>query len=326
MKKARYLPMGALGLVVMASAARADNAGSSDSSNPYGQADPDGVPVALDMGRPKQPSQADIEEARQQQARAAQQKDWLVRSYEAQLKARAQSDPSADQDSNLYYQLSSNPDMAKLAGLTALDPNNSPADQNGATVPKRATDSMQSDAAQSAKRPFAPGYVFKPLITPFSAPGAVVRDYYASLPVAMPSPLFTDSAPKPAESKRAQSPDSADIETPGMIAAGNDAASDADNLSLDILPGETIEQARQRQDDTKLELPLPMTADELHKRDLIKLAPPSATKQTTPTTAAAAPAKNVPLEDPDEPIPISRQPIITPIRAPIANPYDILDR
>ena len=69
-----------------------------------------------------------------------------------------------------------------------------------------------------------------------------------------------------------------------------------------------------------------MSAAQLHKEQAAALSVPGAS--TTAQTAAPAPlsVKTVPIEDPNAPLPVSKVPPINPVRSPIANPYDILNR
>jgi hypothetical protein len=68
-----------------------------------------------------------------------------------------------------------------------------------------------------------------------------------------------------------------------------------------------------------------MDASQLHQEQADTLSAPSA--PSVVQTAAPAPVKPVvPTEDPNAPLPVSKAPPITPVRTPIANPFDILDR
>ncbi len=73
-----------------------------------------------------------------------------------------------------------------------------------------------------------------------------------------------------------------------------------------------------------------MDADQLHKQQAATLSVNGTSpvaKTATATTATTKPVKVVdPMEDPEAPIPVNRQPQINPVRAPIASPFDILNR
>jgi hypothetical protein len=333
MKIARYLSIAMVGLFVVTTRASADPTASAPAADPYTQYDPDGVPLSVTRPQPKRYSEEDLKAIHKQQEKAALDKNWLLRNYEQQLRTRAAAKPSGEQDANLYYQLSSNKELAKLAGLPALD-----SDSQDSTTPYRtgAVHSGQGSVtlradASSAATSGSPshGNLFKPLITPLSAPDAAgLHNFYSSLPVAMASPLAGSLPKTPPMLNADQSQNSSDIETPGMVAAEKDPLMNNKNISdlaLDILPGESIEQAKAHQDNnTKLELPLPMDANQLHKAQAAALGVPGA--PITAPTAAPTPVKPVPIDDEDAPLPVSKAPQINPVRAPIANPYDILNR
>ena len=173
MKIARYVPIGMLGLFVVTIRASADPTAPDPVDNPYTQYDPDGIPLAVTHPQPQRLSQDELDAIHKQQEQAALDKNWLLRNYEKQLQARAANSPE-DQSANLYYQLSSNKDLAKLAGLPALDSDS----QDGATAlpngraPFRpGPGDLRADASSAATSGFpSHGNLFKPLITPLSAP------------------------------------------------------------------------------------------------------------------------------------------------------------
>ena len=112
-----------------------------------------------------------------------------------------------------------------------------------------------------------------------------------------------------------------------MVAAEKNQLMDTSaRIYLDILPGESIDQAKAHQDNTtKLELPLPMDANQLHKEQATTLSAPGA-PNAAQTAPPAAPVKPIPINDEDAPLPVSKESQINPVRSPIGNPYDILDR
>src|ERR1700692_3315704 len=116
----RSLSISMLGLFLVTIGARADPSSSAPAYDLNTQVDPDGVPYAVTQAHQAQPSQADIEAARKQREEAATNKNWLVNSYERQLQSHHQAGSSNDQSSNLYFQLSSNKELAKLAGLPLI--------------------------------------------------------------------------------------------------------------------------------------------------------------------------------------------------------------
>jgi len=335
MKIARYLSITMLGLFVFTIEANADPTDSVPSAsdpndNLFIQPDPDGVPLSVTQPQSRQLTQEEVNEIHKRQVRAALDKNWLLRGYEQQLQTHAAANSSRNQDANLFYQLSSNKELAKLAGLPALDLDT----QNDTVLAPRsnqASVTLRADASSTAKTKSgfsSPGNLFKPMITPFSAPNAAgPLKIYPSLPVSMASPFSGNLQQTPPAPKVDLSQDSTDIETPGMIAAKKNPLQDlsSSDLTLDILPGESIEQARAHQDNnTKLELPLPMDANQLRKEQAAALSVPSL--QNTSQTTTPTPVKPVPINDEDAPLPVSKTPPINPVRAPIANPFDILNR
>ena len=333
MKIAHYTWMGTLGFFVVATQASADSTVSEPTDNPYTQTDADGVPLAVTHPQAQRLSQAQIDAIHKQQEQAALDKDWLLRDYEKQVEARA-AKSSEDQSANLYYQLSSNKELAKLAGVPALDSD----DQESATAYRTgAPPSSQGSGALRGAAYSATGSAFRshanlfqPLITPLSAPDvAGLHNFYSSPPLSMASPISGGLPQTPPAPKTDQYRDSSDLETPGMVAAEKNPLTDAGapDLTLDILPGETIERTKARQNDSnKLELPLPMDADQLHQEQAATLNVPGVPNAAQTATPAPAPVKAVPIDDENAPLPVSKAPQINPVRPSIANPYDILDR
>jgi hypothetical protein len=337
MKIARYLSMTVLGLVAVTTRASADSSASDPANNPsdpadspYAQYDPDGVPLSVTQPQSAPLTQDEIKAIHKQQQEATLDKDWLLRNYEQQLQARAAANPSEEQGANLYYELSSNKDLAKLAGLPALD-----SDRPDSTAPAtrlgQGPVTLRSDASSKAtSNSLSRGYLLKPLVTPFSAPDAAgLHNFYSSLPGSRAPSFFGNRPQTPPAPNPDQSQDSSDIETPGMIAAEKNPLTDTStsDLTLDMLPGESIEQAKAHQDNNaKLELPLPMDAAQLHKEQATALSVPSLPNAAQPPTAATTTPVQTPLDDPNAPMPVSKAPQINPIRAPLANPYDILNR
>ena len=193
MKIARYASMGMLGLFVVATRAGADSSASLPEVNPYTQYDPDGVPLAVTRPQSKPLSQEEISTIQKQQEQADLDRNWLLRGYEQQLQAR-DGKSAGDQSTNLYYQLSSNKELAKLAGLPALDSDNqasSTPSRTGAAPSGQGSVTLRADASPATKVGFlSHGDLLKPLVTPLSAPDAAgLHNFYSSLPVSMPSPV-----------------------------------------------------------------------------------------------------------------------------------------
>jgi hypothetical protein len=334
MKIARYFPIAMLGLFMIAARASADPSIAEQANNSYLQTDPDGIPLSISQPQSKQLSPEEIQAIGEAQRQAALNKNWLLRGYEQQLHDRAAADPSQDPNANLYYELSSNKELAKLAGLPALDPDSpdpTASVRTGATSSDQGSVTLRTDASPAAlSGSLSHGNLFTPLITPLSAPeaGGLHNFYSFELPVSMASPLV-ENLPHPTAPKADQSQDSLDIETPGMVAAKADPLMDTipSDLPLDALPGETTESAKARaESNNDLTLPLPMDANQFHQEQASTLHAPSAPSAVQTPAPASAPVKPVPIEDPNAPLAVSKAPPITPVRTPIANPFDILDR
>jgi hypothetical protein len=332
MKTGRYVSIAMLGIFVVTARASADSSGSdpaNDPINPYTQYDPDGIPLSVTRPQPKPVSQEQADAMRKEQARAALDKNWLLRNYEQQLRARA-AKSSEGQSANLYYQLSSNKELAKLAGLPALDSeaqDSSTFYRTGATPSGRGALALRADTSSGS--PSHPSF-FKPLLTPLnSASASAANSFYAPLAISMPSPVSSGYSQTPPAPEAKQSRISSDLETPGMVAAGKNPLMDMTtrDLTLDILPGESIVQARAHQDNNiKLELPLPMDVNRLHKSQAATLSVPGASNTAQTPKPTPAPVKPLPTDDESAPLPVSKAPAINPVRAPVANPYDILNR
>ena len=313
MKIDRCVLVAVIGLFALTTTAIADPDPEAD--NPNLQYDPDGVPLSVTKPRPEQLSPDEIAAFRKQQAQAELDRNWLVRGYESELKKNSNSDES----SNLYYQISSNRDLAKLAGLPDVgDDNDSSNNQpQPSTQPPVPENRRPAGAAMQSG-----GAFLKPFITPMSAPTAAgLPNFYSSLggsPYGSPA-----GPPAVAKPSRAPAEDPADIDTPGMIAA--DKNPETLDLSLDVLPGESVEHARDHQDNnTLLTLPMAPDADQLHRAQAVAFAPQGTAPPATAPTSVTP--KAVLVNPADAPVPVSQAPVINPERAPIANPYDILDR
>jgi hypothetical protein len=332
MKIVCYLSMTMLGLFALTTGASADPSDSNSTDNSLLQTDPDGVPLLLSQPQPL--SQGELDAIQEAQEKAVLNKDWLLRGYEQQLRAHAAADPSEDPNANFYFELSSNKALAKLAGVPALDSDGSDstaAYRTGATPSVRGAATLRTDTSSAAATSFqSHGNLFQPLITPLSVAeaGGLHNFYSFQLPVSMASPLV-ENLPHPTAPKADSSPDSPDIDTPGMVAAETNPLTDtsSSDLSLDLLPGETIEQAKAREEtNNELELPLPMDAGQLHQEQTATLSAPGVPHAAQAPTPAPVTAKQIPVNDDVTPLPVSKAPQINPVRTPIANPYDILDR
>jgi len=332
MKNARTLAVMTVGFFAFANAATADATTSGPIDTPYTQYDPDGVPYAATQPQQTALTPEEISALRKAQEKAAQERDWLLSTYERELQSHSANSKS-DKSANLYYQLSTNKELAKLAGLPVID-----TDEPEGTVPVPHSSTgpakLHPGSSSSGLSPYHAD-LLKPLVTPLGAPEAEgLHNFYSSiLPDSVLSPSSNNSTQNSPAPRPEETTDPADIETPGMLAAEKDPLSDASvpDLSLDLLPGETPEQAKEHRDNNnaKLELPLPMNATQLHREQAAAFSPPGA--PTAPTAASTTattttPTKTEPIVDREAPIPVSKQPQISPVRPAIASPFDILNR
>lgn len=131
------------------------------------------------------------------------------------------------------------------------------------------------------------------------------------------------------KSKLPQNDDSSDLDTPGMIASKNDALSDphATDLTLDLLPGETPEQARRAAAASQPpELPVVMDVEEFHRQQEAALHP----FEARDAAKKKKEEEQIPVAQPvppptDVPMPISKQQPINPVRPAIEDPFEILN-
>jgi len=326
MRIAHYLAVAVLFSLAATRWTQADPPTASPNDNPALQVDPDGVPLSV-LRPDTRPSPGEIEVERKRQEQAALNRDWLLRGYEKQLQDHT--DGFDDGEANLYYHLSSNRDLARLAGLPVLDLESQHVGEayRAGTAPSQGPVTLRPDTGSAAANySLLPNSPFKPLITPLSSPDALgLHNFYSS----MTTPFF--GVPKrPAAPAATPSEDTSDMETPGLVAAEKNPLPDSasSDLTLDLLPGETVEQARARQDNGSLQLSVPMDANELHKAQAAALNVPSlpGATQAGSTTPNSAVIPVAPIADPEAPMPVNKTPPINPIRSPIANPFDILNR
>ena len=115
-----------------------------------------------------------------------------------------------------------------------------------------------------------------------------------------------------------------------MIADKTDPLPGTPNLDLDSLPDPNSNNAQDQQQPPQLaKLPQAMDAALLHEELSAKLDPTknaqakAMSQQAAPTPAPAA--LNTP-PPPETPMPISHQPMLSPVHPPIPDPFDILNR
>jgi hypothetical protein len=328
MKSSRYVLVVVLGFIACLSVARADS--DSDSPEDAVKYDRDGVPLAILQPKAPQLTPDQIATIRKEQAQAALDKDWLVRGYEKQLQLNSSGKPGGDQSSNLYYQISTDKELARLAGLPLIDDSGADGTSGYRTSDAHSAnnDGMLRSPAASPAANLQAGAFLKPFITPIGAPDAAgLPNFYSSLGGSAAAPFSGAAAQLSGGTPGTPDEDPADIETPGMIAAEKNPNPNTLDLSLDVLPDESIEHARDHQDnDELLALPLPPDADQLRHAQAAALNPQGLPGAPQPAATTQVPAKPIPINEDDAPVPASKQPVINPVRAPIANPFDILNR
>jgi hypothetical protein len=296
-----------------------------DQDSEYTQTDADGIPLSVTNPEKKALSPSELDAIRADEARAARNRDWLLRSYEEQMHAR---DSSSGQSTNLYYQLSSNKELARLSGLPALGYDEDNASMSASAPrseqhPNGGSSNANNASVPSARSTHLPSSLLKPYLLSLGTPDASQHSYLSPLATAIPmSPSGDSLKPRPPTPPSVENPDAGDLESPGMTAAEKNPM-DTD-LSLDVLPGESVADAEtRRENNTSLDLPVAMNADQLHKAQAASLSAPSPLRAAPVTEPVKV--KPVPIDDSDAPTPASKLTPISPVRSPISNPYDILN-
>jgi hypothetical protein len=332
----------------LASFAGARGAAPDAPANPYASVDPDGVPLAVTQDAAgsgdRMTKEQEAAYAQQQAELDNRARNWLMLQYEQRFQQGNTPSTPHDRTMNMYLQLSMNRDLSQVV---AQDMANSDAAADapsfhaapGPAAPNHMA--LRTDTAQ-------PSTSFTPLISPLSSPLALAATqpydagaYASRLPpslapinsmdVAGPleQPPAPKSAPAPApqaEPKPVSPIESIDMETPGAIADKSDPLPGAPDLSLDSLPDQSTQAPPQPGEPPVLpELPQTPDASLLHEEITQKLAPPRATLATAPQEKQAPPAKPLTPPQPEAPAPISQQPQISPVHAPVPSPFDILN-
>jgi hypothetical protein len=270
--------------------------------------DPDTTPRAYtDKARPEMHESSRSTDTTP--APAQKKNDWLLRSYEEQLQARALAD-GQPQSNNLYSEITSNPDLAKAAGMAPATPAPAPsavdlrAGNGSATLSLRSdgltSAPVKNDAVQSA------GSTFNPVLAPLDPSEAnALHSLFSSLsslsvnPNAGLDPGFSDPGA---------------LDVPGMTAAESDPEKRAElDLSLDHAPGEGTGAAK-----PQASLALALPADDAGRAQKEQ---EQATGQRK--TISPAPINPLLLKDTESDT-AHMVPDPTPIRGRVDDPYDIL--
>lgn len=293
-----------------------------------------------------QPTQDEIETYLQRQSEAAKNKDWLLRGYEEQMQAHL-GKAANDQSTNLYYTLTTDKDLAKLAGLSTLEPPTETPVTTPRTEPINSDKGalvLREDPSQENAKPRTPDIAaFKPLINPEDP--ALANSWnnpYTSL-------LYTATGLAPQSSRSTQgdsvqnSPTTPDptvktsdvsiptaIETPGLISAQSDPSAQNDPLARSIAEDGDAASGFSPQDPlpqnplglTTLPGSLPNTdSAQLQLKYDAALGVPGSLKNTgtQPQQLANPPTYKIPANA--EPVVKVAQP--NPVRRPIADPLII---
>ena len=265
----------------------------------------------------KQLTAAEVRAAREtQQAEAT----WLIRGYEQRVKmestAKGETGPV-----DPYARISSNKELAKLAGLT-FTASPSPSDiasLHAGADPGKDSPTLRLDPSQiSSRQKFPPlsGGGFKPLITPLSAPDAAgFPNFYATLPAGTPAPVL------PNTSTPVIAPPVTDM--PGLTAAAQGHFTQG-NLNYDLTLEPLPDDFHNKQDtnsEHKSNDVLPQVPSGDAAKQLQQTVRVVTTGKTTPPPVAI---KIVIPPDPDlTPQPIA-VPIITAGRPQIQDPNDFI--
>ncbi len=330
-----------LALLALPASVRADTPGASDEPvNPYAGVDPDGVPLSVtqEIKTPVTDQAAAQKQAVEDDARA---RNWLLLDYQKQLQRNNAESSANGQALNTYLQLSENKDYTPGASPDKTTPAAQPPPSFRAALNPSGPEShgmnLRGDPSASTG--------FTPLISPLSSPGILSASqpfnsgvFASPLPPSLvpgttadglPAMAAPASAPPPAPGRSGPvSPtETVDMQTPGMVADKTGPLPGAPDLSLDSLPDPNSNDLPQRPD-AQAQLPQvaqAMDSDQLHAALDTKLKSPKVALNTTEKQVEQPPKPVVP-PPPETPSPISQQPQISPVHAPLPSPFDILNR
>jgi len=266
-----------------------------------------------------------------QTTKAQQDGDWLLRNYEEQLRAH-NTDSSKDGTTNLYYQIRTDKNLSRLAGLTAFDPTSSEQimdlhvvdpGKNGLTLRPDPNSQIDPQAASKVSplgtQPLSwASSNFASLQNNFAAPTAGSMQQFAPQGDSSSS---TPAAEYPSYTRQNFNPTA--LDTPGMTAAQSDPVMDrsASPLTLDLLPNESPSSFKTRQENlTLLDPPKASNMAQLEKLELSAMKAPGQFK-----TAPPVPLNPALLKAQYDPPPVTAPPT-SPIRTPIDDPRDMTFR
>jgi hypothetical protein len=279
--------------------------------------------------RPATPqlTQGEIEASIQRQAEEEKSKDWLLRGYEQQLQSRL-GKTSEDQSTNLYYQLASDKDLAKLAGISTIEFSPAAAvtaPRTGASDSDKDAPALRKDPSEESKKSGMTDFmVFKPMINPerpvFTS---TWNNPYTSLSYGASRVVTPDAVTTTTDSTEKTSDVNvpSDIEMPGLVAAKSDPLSLG--LAADVSDGFS-QQEPLPQDPSVLDVPPSLPAYTasamLQKNYDAALNVPGSVKLAQPPPQLLNPVVYK-MPDNSEPIVKVAQP--NPVRRALPSPLDI---
>jgi hypothetical protein len=254
-----------------------------------------------------------------------------VRAYERQLQSRDRASSGQGEGSNLYAELTSDPDLAKLAGLKPANFSDTPEIDLHLVPSDSNRIALRSDPSAPPVTPLTPGVrpAFDPIVTPLVSreTRGVSAPFTESSPISpmFPSLSSPDSSASPdhdalldaADPVKNQDPGVLDI--PGLTAAESSPATrDAINLkNEDLLPDE-LSPADKPHNNLSLDLPPTTNAERLQKIQNAVLSLPNQQVKKAPPSAVST-VTVPPPTDTQEMVPDP-----SPIRSHIDDPFDIL--
>ncbi len=298
------------------------------------------MPLAVTQGQSADVTTENSTLEKQQSDADARARNWLMIQYEQQFRGSKAATSPNERTFNMYLQLSMNNDLAAVANQASAD---SHAPDNAATpAPSlHATPNSASQKGVGLRPDTTPGpRTFTPLFNALSSPISTAASqpfdtgaYAAALPKGLAPVASLDAPPAsaPPTPSRPPSPvatlptDTIDVQTPGLIADKADPLAGPD-LNLDSLPDSNDGNAQNSQPAELPQLPEALDENLLHAQQTAKLeglkGAQAKAKAQPPVQAPTAAATPPPPEAPD---PISKQPQISPVHAPLPNPFDILN-
>ncbi|MCE0483385.1 MAG: hypothetical protein LV479_04000 [Methylacidiphilales bacterium] len=292
------------------------------------------------QAKPQKPTRDQLRAMQKLRAQQARERDWLVRSYQSQLRL-----DSAGQTSNDFSsQVQTDPNLANLAGMSMPtdDPNTlvRASETQAGKAPVQLRNDSAEDEEPDTTKPSYGRTIFQPLITPLSASESTVRHSFYSfdLPTSSAPASFygskgndTDPIIPKRKSTYNTDPnrDSVSIDTPGMTAAEKDPLLDHDpsDLMIDELPQDKAASKLAQPLGNGLLPPQPPLATDLQRLNIqqqASLGLPQ--KPVTAQPVSAAKTQNpLLLTSPNDPVP-DRTPQPITVRTPIGDPYDIFYR